>query len=224
VSPAPGSGVFGAGSSGKTSPFSGFGSSSGSIGNPVGFGFGVSPKAGEVSPPSSGALGFSFGAAPPKTESMPSGEQSRGETPMTEGSEEDGAARLLSPGIHDQEGEGEEDEETTHAVKSKVYKMIKGKETKWGDMGVGILRLKKHKITGARRVFLRNSSTGKIIINFRIYVGLQPTVSERTISFIGHGEDGTSIPFKLRVGKEESAVELKDALDREVSLVEADKD
>ena len=68
--------------------------------------------------------------------------------------------------MHDQEGEGEEHEETTHEIRSKVYKMTKDKEGKaqWGDMGVGMLRLKKHKETGSRRVLLRNSSTGKITI------------------------------------------------------------
>ena len=64
------------------------------------------------------------------------------------------------------EGEGEEDEVTVHEIRSKVYKMTKDKEGKaqWGDMGVGVLRLKKHKETGARRMLLRNSSTGKITI------------------------------------------------------------
>ena len=68
--------------------------------------------------------------------------------------------------MHDQEGEGEEHEETKHEIRSKVYKMTKDKEGKaqWGDMGVGMLRLKKHKETGSRRVLLRNSSTGKITI------------------------------------------------------------
>ncbi|RPD56010.1 hypothetical protein L227DRAFT_579227 [Lentinus tigrinus ALCF2SS1-6] len=37
-------------------------------------------------------------------------------------------------------------------------------QLQWGDVGVGMLRLKKHKETGARRMLLRNSSTGKITI------------------------------------------------------------
>ena len=72
----------------------------------------------------------------------------------------------------DKEGEGEEDEVTVHEIRSKVYKMTKDKEGKaqWGDMGVGVLRLKKHKETGARRMLLRNSSTGKITIVSRFAV------------------------------------------------------
>lgn len=52
--------------------------------------------------------------------------------------ERDEAAKLMPTRTHDEEGEGEEGEETTHAVKAKVYKMLKTKdESKWGDMGIG---------------------------------------------------------------------------------------
>lgn len=39
---------------------------------------------------------------------------------------------------------------------------------------VGMLRLKKHKETGSRRVLLRNSSTGKITIVCRTSSGVIP--------------------------------------------------
>lgn len=73
-------------------------------------------------------------------------------------------AKILEGGsVHDQEGEGEEDEETTHSVKTKVYSLNK-EEGAWKELGVGLLKVKKHKETGARRLLLRNSSTGKIIV------------------------------------------------------------
>lgn len=73
-------------------------------------------------------------------------------------------AKILEGGsVHDQEGEGEEDEETTHSVKTKVYSLNKEEGT-WKELGVGLLKIKKHKETGARRLLLRNSSTGKITI------------------------------------------------------------
>ncbi|TFY81209.1 hypothetical protein EWM64_g2795, partial [Hericium alpestre] len=128
----------------------------------------------------------------------------------------------VSPGLHDQEGEGEEDEDTVHAVKTKVFKLTEGKdkEKRWGDMGVGILRLKKHKTTGARRMILRQSTTGKIIINFRIYPGLSPTLGKKNaVSFIGHGEDGAAIPYMLRFSKPEDGSELKATIEREVAAV-----
>jgi nucleoporin NUP2 len=85
---------------------------------------------------------------------------------------------------HDVEGEGEEDEETTYSARIKAYRMKKEDERGgkgWVELGVGEfnlcqedrqklkhmvgnLRLKKHKETDARRMLLRNSSTGKINI------------------------------------------------------------
>ncbi|KAI0315467.1 hypothetical protein OF83DRAFT_1173796 [Amylostereum chailletii] len=223
------SSFFGASSSspGK-SPFS-FGSGSG-------FGFGVSPKSGEASPPGSKTppVGFSFGtstatkidfsAPPPKIDfGAPSSTgDSRGVTPATEGSQDsDAGPQLLSPTAFEKEGQGEEDEETTHEVKAKVYKLTKDKEGKqdWSELGVGVLRLKKHKTNGVRRVFLRNGTTGKIVLNFRIYVGLKPSHQKNTVSFIGHSEAGDSVPYRLRVGKAEAAEDLKNAMDREIEFV-----
>jgi nucleoporin NUP2 len=102
--------------------------------------------------------------------------------------EEDGLARTQSPGLNGGEGEGEEDEETTYTVKAKVFKFSTDRAgaPTWSEMGVGayfslsllgptfiilsrslcigMLRLKKHKETNARRVILRSNTTGKIII------------------------------------------------------------
>ena len=89
---------------------------------------------------------------------------------------------LSGPTSHDVEGEGEEDEETTHSARIKAYRMKKPDERGgkgWVELGVGTfnicqddksstvignLRLKKHKEANARRMLLRNSSTGKINI------------------------------------------------------------
>ena len=56
--------------------------------------------------------------------------------------------------IHDAEGEGEEDEETAHEVRSKVYKMTKKSDgsQEWIDMGVGVQE--KKNFHALKRVFL----------------------------------------------------------------------
>ena len=97
---------------------------------------------------------------------------------------EPGQQLVSSASVHDLEGEGEENEETTHEIRSKVYKLTRNSDGKsvWGDMGVGtcwnvrdlygftyvfltgILRLKRNKETDARRMLLRNSSTGKVTV------------------------------------------------------------
>lgn len=134
--------------------------------------------------------------------------------------------------MHDQEGEGEEDEEIIHSVKAKVYTLNK-EEGSWKDLGLGMLKVKRHKETGARRLLLRNSSTGKVAIvsqfrrlrlyphvghsclfqNFRLYSGMNPTVAKQVVSFMGHDDKGKGLPFRLRVKTEPAAQELKDVLE-----------
>ncbi|KAH9002048.1 hypothetical protein EDB86DRAFT_3074389 [Lactarius hatsudake] len=177
-------------------------------------------------PASSGATGTSTPAS--TNLEVPS----RADTPATEGTQEDGLARTLSPGLPngeaDAEGEGEEDEETTYTVKAKVYKFTMDNEgaPSWAEMGIGMLRLKKHKVTNARRVILRSSTTGKIIINFRIYAGLQPKRNAKTVAFTGHitslDKETQTVQYRLRVGSEATATEMAEAIEREVRLVQAE--
>ncbi|KAH9978600.1 hypothetical protein BGW80DRAFT_684921 [Lactifluus volemus] len=153
----------------------------------------------------------------------------RADTPATEGSlDEEALARTQSPGLHGGEGDGEEDEETTYTVKSKVFKFTTDREGAhtWSEMGIGMLRLKKHKETNARRVILRSSATGKIIINFRIYTGLLPKRTGKTVAFTGHitspGKDTQTVQYRLRVATEAAATEMAEAIEREVRLVQAE--
>ncbi|KAF8444605.1 hypothetical protein L210DRAFT_3758587 [Boletus edulis BED1] len=222
--------VFGSASPPKTGAFT-FGKPAGSIGNPVGFGFGgSSPSTGDSAMPGSSSSGFTFGVPSTKpTESLfspPTTDKSSESTPqpeaegIEEGGEED-AVRLLPSHIHDEEGEGEEDEETTHLVRCKVYRLFKSEDkNEWKDVGVGMFRLKKHKETNVRRALLRNSNTGRILINFRINKSLKPTLAKNAVSFVGY-DDGTPTSFSIRVKTEEQAKDLKQALEREIATVQA---
>ncbi|KAG2099110.1 hypothetical protein BD769DRAFT_225335 [Suillus cothurnatus] len=214
-------GTFGGGSPPKGNGFTFGKAGGGSIGNPVGFGFGVAKSADGASASSSSApTEFSFGAPPTKSVSPPMDTASRSESQPAagdEGTQDD--AKLLPTSNHDDEGEGEEDEETTHIVKAKVFKLSKTSDkSEWKDLGVGMFRLKKHKETGARRALMRNSATGRIIMNFRLFVSLTPTLTKTMISFVGHDE-GAPASFRIRVKTAEQAQELKSALDREVAAV-----
>ncbi|KAK0212907.1 hypothetical protein DFS33DRAFT_1377359 [Desarmillaria ectypa] len=199
--------------SGALSSFGGFGKpSSGSIGNPVGFGFGVTAKDSnaKTSVPSS---------------SKPASEDTTEDDTAQESSKPDGEETipppiLLANSPHDEEGEGEEDEETMYSIKAKSYWMNK-EAGKWQDMGHGVLRLKKHKEKGTRRVLQRNSSTGKINLNFNLYAGLKPTLANKAISFVGHDENGVAQSYSVRTKTEDQLHALKDALEREISFVKA---
>jgi len=122
---------------------------------------------------------------------------------------------------HDEEGQGEEDEVTVHSVKCKAYRMKKADEKGgpgWVEVGYGFLRLKKHKETEARRVLLRNSTTGKINLNFKIYSGMKPSVNKKTVAFTGH-DNGVPQSYTVRVGSEQAALQLKEAIEKEVAQV-----
>ncbi|KAF4567614.1 hypothetical protein EYR40_006615 [Pleurotus pulmonarius] len=225
---------FGAPPSGS-SRFGGFGGfgkpagASGSLGNPVGFGFGSPPTTPDLGNSSTTTSNF---FAQPKTE------EKKGEVAAEESSQESAAGEggdgespadpsnlIASKNPHDEEGEGEEDEETVHAIKLKAYRLTKkdakdGGGSAWSELGYGVLRVKTHKESGARRLLLRNSSTGKININFNLYTGLKPSLTKRTIMFVGH-DQGASVTYNVRLQTEEQAKELKDVLDREIAFVKA---
>lgn len=134
---------------------------------------------------------------------------------------------LTTKSQHDEEGEGEEHEETVHTVKLKAYRLRKSDEKEGSpylELGVGVLRIKKHKETEARRVLLRNSSTGKISINFNLYTGMKPNQNKKTLTFIGHDEAGASQTYTVRLHSEEEATLLKDAFEREIAFVRAKSD
>lgn len=108
-------------------------------------------------------------------------------------------------------------------MKSRVYRLTKSDDegvSKWVVLGTGILRLKKDKENGSRRVLLRNSNTGKIIMNFKIYSGLKPTQTKAALSFVGH-DNGVSQTYSVRVATEGEAKQLKDMFDREIAFVKA---
>lgn len=144
--------------------FGGFGkppSGGGSIGNPVGFGFG-SPKADESSTAEKSKSGFMFGGfgggsgsgsgsgfkgfgsqeSKTKTDTEGKTEEAKGE-PSAEGADattdDSTSSKVTTPIDHDAEGAGEEDEETTFTTKAAVYKLSKDKEgvLKWANLGTG---------------------------------------------------------------------------------------
>ncbi|KAJ3550000.1 hypothetical protein NMY22_g667 [Coprinellus aureogranulatus] len=223
-------------SSSTSSPFGTFGKPAGTSG--FSFGGSTTSFGGDSKPFSFGGSstpsvptnsGFSFGgssgAAPKKDDEMEDNKEeasaSAGNEAAAEGAPS--AAAMLGVNPHDEEGEGEEEEETVHAIKSKAFRMKKADEKGgpgWVEIGYGVLRLKKHKETSARRMLLRNSTTGKININFALYPGLKPSLAKKAVTFIGH-DNGVAQTYSVRVPNEEAAKDLKEALEREIAFVKA---
>lgn len=101
---------------------------------------------------------------------------------------------------------------------------------------IGTLRLKKHKETNVRRVLMRNSNTGRILIvsicgllwmcfhqdsqNFRLYAGLKLSLAKTALTFVGH-DNGTPASYRIRVKTEEQASELKTTMDSEITAIQS---
>ncbi|PFH46730.1 hypothetical protein AMATHDRAFT_7469 [Amanita thiersii Skay4041] len=218
-----------------TSAFGGFGKTvgSGTLGNPVGFGFGAATSKGLDSDAEQKETGFtfkpstsSFGVLATSSDSKKTedgDEGGNGDGDASPGTDDDASTKInaSSPSPHDVEGEGEENEETRHSVKLKAYRLKKSDEPggpSWIEIGVGMFRLKKHKETGSSRVLLRNSTTGKVNLNFLLYSGLKATQNKKMVTFVGH-DNGTSQTYNVRLASEDQARELKEAIEREVAQI-----
>lgn len=131
--------TLGAAPAASTGGFGGFGKppAVGSIGNPVGFGFGSPPKESEdAAGPSASNAPKPFVFGPPK-DKQPAEAGAEGADAKEAGDEP--PPPLFAGSVHDKEGEGEEDETTMHEIRSKVYKMVKDDEgqNRWAEQGVG---------------------------------------------------------------------------------------
>ncbi|KAF7321771.1 RanBD1 domain-containing protein [Mycena kentingensis (nom. inval.)] len=185
---------------------------------------------------SSSSIGFSFGGASPKPASADTkngassvaaddddGETTEPATSQETASEKPPGSSFFTPDVPstmDAEGEGEEDEETVAAGRVKAYRMKKDGEKSdvpWIDMGIGFVRLKKHKETSARRLLLRNSHSGKVQINFSLYSGFKPTVKAKALSFMGHDETGAAQMYNVRFKTELEAADFDAAIAAEVA-------
>jgi nucleoporin NUP2 len=66
---------------------------------------------------------------------------------------------------------------------------------------------------------MHRPSDGLRAQNFSLYDGLDPTLRDKTVGFVGRDEEGKPLNFNVRVKTAEQAAELKGAIDREVQGV-----
>ena len=106
------------------------------------------------------------------------------------------------------QGQGEEDETTSHEVRSKIWRLDGGQ---WQDMGVCILRIKTSKETSKSRVLARNAVNGNVVLNFALYEGLRVTCEKSVLLFLGF-VDAKPCNLRCKVKTNEAAESLKEAL------------
>ncbi|KAF7315421.1 RanBD1 domain-containing protein [Mycena indigotica] len=197
-----------------------FGTSSTASSNPSGFSFGA-PKTGNPIPTDTKSQ--STIAGDDETEIASSQET---EKVTTDESKSSGFFSPDAPSTMDAEGQGEEDEETIQAARIKSFRMKKKDEpgdSPWIDMGIGFIRLKRHKETAARRLLLRNSHSGKIQINFALFAGFSATLNakSKSLMFVGHDEASVSQTYNLKFKTEAEAAEFQSTLETEVSKIKS---
>ncbi|KAL4398752.1 intracellular transporter [Malassezia pachydermatis] len=185
---------FGSGSSSSNEkPSSGF--SFGSTGDKTstGFSFGAVGK----------KPGFAF-AAPSKTE--PVAEETT--SPATDAASSADATASSDTNALTSCGEGEEDEDTEHEARAKIWRLDSGQ---WQDMGVSIFRIKRAKSTGKCRVLARNAVNGNVVLNFALYEGMKVTLDKNVLTFLGF-MDAKPCNLRCKVKTNEAAENLRDAL------------
>jgi hypothetical protein len=155
-------------------------------------------------PSGSGGVGFNFGSGLSTTTSslFPSAAVSATTSRATSpGGTTDGD----SPAEGEPEGEpyqqinlaasgpGEENEEVLHEIRAKALQWSTKDGAKWQTMGVGPLRVLKHKETGSTRLLLRADPLGTVVLNRALLPGVKYEVTEKTIKFPAAGEQGKGL-------------------------------
>jgi hypothetical protein len=214
---APTSNLFGnLNNSGSTpnAPFSGLGL------------FGSNSKAPASGGSTPGGVGYNFGGQPSTASSLfPSAAvsttTSRATSPgnTTDG---DSAAEDADAEKHEQldltaGGPGEENEEVIHVVRAKATKFIPKEgdtASSWKPMGVGPLRLLKHKETGATRLVLRADPRGQIVLNKALLAKIDYTPDNKTVKFLAASDGGKGLEtWILQVKTAEMAEALAEMMD-----------
>jgi len=118
----------------------------------------------------------------------------------------------------DQPGPGEEMEESLFNVRGRIMKFS---GNSWADMGTGQIRLYKHKETGAKRVFARNSKSGRIILNFTPFMKMEPKIDDQKAKFmrVTVMDEGKLVKVLIKLKEESDATALVNALQKEVDAL-----
>jgi len=101
--------------------------------------------------------------------------------------------------------------------------MSSGEKKNWVSVGLGQLKLKARVNLPKRRILMRNSSTGQVILNFNLFPGFKVTADKKTISFRVPGEDEAAAVYQLRVPTDADASTWQETIQKEVdALVPSD--
>lgn len=109
-------------------------------------------------------------------------------------------------------GAGEEDEDTVHTVKAKIFKL---QDQKWKEYGVGVVKINVNKETGKARILARTDNFGPVLLNESLNPQFKYQLERSTIKFPVPNElkPGTLTQCLLRVRNANMAKELKESME-----------
>ncbi|KAJ8587449.1 hypothetical protein M405DRAFT_821564 [Rhizopogon salebrosus TDB-379] len=113
---------------------------------------------------------------------------------------------------------GEEDEETIHHVRAKLYTLCS--QSQWKERGTGLLKLNVRRSDGGgARLLMRKEAVYTVILNVKLFPGMRCSLAQdpRYIRF-SVIEDGATTHYNLRVSNAKIAQELLEEIQSNIPL------
>ncbi|KAJ9106178.1 hypothetical protein QFC21_001321 [Naganishia friedmannii] len=111
---------------------------------------------------------------------------------------------------HQQVPTGEEEENTIHSVRCKLYVMDAGT---WKERGTGSLHLNVHKKDLSARLVMRAEGVFRLILNTPLYAGMKAELTDRYVKF-PIVEEGKIHHIAIRTRNMDEATALHEAIER----------
>jgi len=108
---------------------------------------------------------------------------------------------------------GEEDEETVHQVRGKLYSLVDG--TQWKERGTGTLKLNvRREDGGGARLVMRKEAVYNVLLNVTLFPGMRCDVAQdpRYLRFSVIENGGLAVHYNLRVANAKIAQELMEEI------------
>ncbi|CED83370.1 Ran-binding protein RANBP1 and related RanBD domain proteins [Phaffia rhodozyma] len=104
---------------------------------------------------------------------------------------------------------GEEEEDTKHQVRCKLYVMEK--DGGWKERGTGLFKLNIHSLTKTPRLLMRADGIFRLILNVALFSGMKLEKQDKWVRFTAF-EEAKPVHLAIRVGTLKSAEDLFDKI------------
>ncbi|GAK68088.1 pH domain-like protein [Moesziomyces antarcticus] len=107
---------------------------------------------------------------------------------------------------------GEEDEETIHSIRAKLYTMAD--DQSWKERGTGTLRVNvpKHSARDKARLVMRADGVLRVILNVSLFKGMKCELHEKFVRIVAF-EDAKPVHYAIKMSNPNNAAALMDVLD-----------